>query len=65
MKKQERLANKKRKTVALANIIKVNENDKESKRARDNESSDESENKIVAKTSSDQVSFLKDCHFQT
>lgn len=42
MKKQERLANKKRKTAALANIIEINDNDKKSKKSQQSAESDSS-----------------------
>lgn len=46
MKKQERLLNKKRKIVALANIIVINENDKKKKSKKAGESEVSSETKV-------------------
>lgn len=60
MKKEERLANKKRKTAALVNIIEINEDDRKPGRKRkpqeagESQNSSESEEKVV--TSSDTVS---------
>lgn len=45
MKKQERLENKKRKTAALVNLIKDNENEKMIKMALDQDDSDEESEK--------------------
>lgn len=52
MKKQERLANKKRKTAALANIIEINEKDKKSKKSQQSAESDSSNSgeKIISNT---------------
>jgi primase-polymerase (primpol)-like protein len=60
MKKQERMENKKRKTVALANLIASNEIDGKSKKPKrkHDEISSESEEK-VASTSSELVRTMK------
>lgn len=59
MKKQERMENRKRKIAALANIVEINEGDKKSKKANENENSPETKDK-VASTSSDTVRFSSD-----
>lgn len=56
MKKQERLEKKKRKIVALANIMEINENDKKSKSKSASESDNASEDKVV--TASETVRSL-------
>lgn len=69
--KQERLEKKKRKIVALANIIKINENDKmeQSKKASEGENSGETTIEIVSEETVSSstimsVSILKDIiHF--
>lgn len=52
MKKQERLANKKRKLVALAKIVEINETDKAMK--------NELTRDVDSKTSENMVNKLKD-----
>lgn len=54
MKKQERMENKKRKIVALANIIEINENDKKKGSKKADKAETLSNGKVL--TASDTVS---------